>query len=373
MISTFGMKDGIESYTEELCSALKRHHVKIRKCAIKSSIFHLYLISEAIKSKADIIHIQHEYSIFKPRPFGFTILIPLILLRMLQRKIVVTLHTVYPIREFESYIPPKYRRYNCILKWLAKIIFLTITKLIGKLSHHIIVLTPIGVKILKNDYGIFNAKFIPYGIHESKIYDAEYAKQRLGLSNKTVLFCFGYPYPNKGFQYAIEALNELVKRNFDKIILILQDTRPAYEYQKCEEYANMLKDLVRKKDLARYVYFIPFLPEERLSLYLSATDIFIYPFEYRVAFSSSVMKTLYFRVPHIISDIPAFEILKSMNLEYVKFVKPQSPTEISKAIIEVLNNSDKFTRSVERMHASFNEFDWKNIAKTHIKLYTSAH
>jgi glycosyltransferase involved in cell wall biosynthesis len=364
MVFGMGMKDGIESYSEELCMTLKECGIEIVKYPITKGILHL--VRRVVRDNINLVHIQHEYSYFKPRPFGITALILLALLRLLRKKIVITLHTVYPFKDFENYIPSKYRKYNPILKYLAKIMFLIITKILAKLSSYVIVLTPEGAKILKAEYGINNVIFIPYAIHKSKVkvYDHRYAKDRLNLSGKKVLMCFGYPYPNKGFQYAIEAVYELVKMGYKDIILLLQDTRLIHDYRKCEEYANMLKSLVQRRGLSLYVRFIPFIPEDDLPLYLSAVDIFIYPFEPRIASSSALMKTLYYGKPHILSDIPSFEFLKNLKLKNVRFVKPMSPNEIAKAILELLNESPSNDKKLLDM------FSWECVGKMHVRLYT---
>jgi glycosyltransferase involved in cell wall biosynthesis len=237
-----------------------------------------------------------------------------------------------------------------------------------KLACHAIVLTPKGKNVLETQYKVHNVSYIPYGVHKSRIFDHEYAKQKLGLSNKVVLFCFGYPYPNKGFQYAIEAVGKLVEMGYDNTILLLQDTRPAHDYRKCEEYVNMLKDLVRRKNLERYVHFIPFISEVELPLYLSATDIFIYPFEPRVASSSSLMRTIYFGKPHILSDIPAFEFIKNLRLKNIIFVKPKSLDGIAKAILEIFSRYEKYEEDTY-YREWLDSIDWGNIGKMHIKLY----
>lgn len=363
MVSSFGMKDGIEAYTEELCNALRRYGLNIVKCPLTKGLS--YLISKVKKEEIDIIHIQHEYGLFKPKPFGMTAIVYLALLRLLGKKVVITLHTVYPIREFENYIPSRYQTYPFIAKYLAKLGFLVVTKILAKLSQHIIVLTPKGKRVLETEYGIHNVSFIPYGIHKSKVYEHEYAKARIGFSNKIVLACFGYPYPNKGFQYAIEAVNKLVEIGYRNVVLLLQDIKLAHDYRKCEEYINMLKDLVRRKKLETYVHFLPFIPEKELPLYLSAVDIFIYPYEHRVASSSALMRTLYFGKWYILTDIPAFEIFKNLGLSNIKFVKPRSPDEIAEAILKIVSERRGLNTNKELL----DKFSWENIGKMHIELY----
>jgi len=363
MIFGMGMRDGIESYSEELCNALKENRLEIIKCPITKEV--LYLVNRVVRENSDLVHIQHEYNYFKPRPFGVTALVLLALLRLLRKKVVVTLHTVYPIRDFESYIPSKYHKYNFVLRYLAKIMFLAITKILARFSSHIIVLTLEGKKILETEYKISNVTFIPYGIHKGKVYNHRYAKNKLKLSNKKVLMCFGYPYPNKGFQYAIEGVYKLVEMGHKDIVLLLQDTRLVHDYRKCEEYVNMLKNLVQRRGLKPYVWFIPFIPEDILPLYLSAVDIFIYPFEPRIASSSALMKTLYYGKPHILSDIPSFKSFKHLKLKNIKFVKPKSPNEIAKAVLELLNEiptNDKKLLDI---------FTWKYVGKMHTRLYIS--
>jgi glycosyltransferase involved in cell wall biosynthesis len=243
--------------------------------------------------------------------------------------------------------------------------FLVITRSLAKLSSTVIVLTSEGKRILKTEYGINNVVFIPYPIHKSKVYDSQYAKNKLKLSNKKVLMCFGYPYPNKGFEYAIEAVDKLVRMGYKDVTLLLQDTRLAYDYKKCEEYVKMLKNLVRRKKLNSYVHFIPFIREDVLPLYLSAVDIFIYPYEPRVFGSSALVKTLYYRKLYVLSDIPSFEFLKGLKLKNVRFVKPRSSEEIAKAVVELFNKIRSKNKKLPKI------LSWKYVGKMHVRLYKS--
>jgi glycosyltransferase involved in cell wall biosynthesis len=206
-------------------------------------------------------------------------------------------------------------------------------------------------------------------MHISFVYDKKLAKEVLKLSNKVVLMCFGYPYPNKGFQYAIEAVAKLVKvYHYDNIILLLQDSRLIHDFKKCEEYVKTLKMLVEKEGTKDHVIFLNFLPENLLPLYLSAVDIFIYPYEPRIASSSALMKTLYYGW-HILSDIPAFEFIKKVKLKNIRFVEPRSSDAIVTAILEILSKKHDIN-TVDRIKLA-NIFSWDSIGKLHTKLYYS--
>jgi len=365
MVSTFNYRDGIEEYTNELIKHLEKIQIKIKRVPISKSI--LKITKEIFNSNTKLVHIQHEYSLFWIRPFGVGFLILLLFLKIARKKVIVTLHTVYPISFFEKSIPSIYLKYPKLIIYMAKLGFLIITKLISILADRLIVLTPIGKYILNYEYRINNISFVPYGVHQLKNIDNSSAKEKLNLRNKVVLMCFGYPYPGKGFHYAIEALDILTKiYGYNNLILLLQDTRLPHDFDKCERYMQFLKRLVSLKNLQPYVQYLSYIPEELLPYYLSAVDIFIFPYEERLSSSSALMKTLSLNKIYIVTDISAFRFLKFFRFPNVIFVRPQSPGDIARAVDEILRN---YTYLINSNSNIIKLLDWKSIAYLHSKIY----
>jgi len=364
MISTFNYHDGIEDYTNELIKHLEDNGIKIKRISISRNIFKL--TKNIFNTNISLIHLQHEYSYFWFRPFGLSVILLLIFLRLARKKIIITLHTVYPFSLFEKFIPSMYLKYPKFIILLAKIGFLVTTKLMSIFSNKIVVLTPMGEYFLKNEYKISNVVFIPYGLHSLPRVDPNYAKTKLNLQGKIVLMCFGYPYPNKGFQYAIDALDIITKKyKYNNIILLLQDIEPLHKCEQCKIYINFLKKLVSLKKLQTFIRFLSFIPEDQLPLYLSAVDIFIYPYEYRLASSSALMKTLSLNKIYIVSDIPTFSFLKYFGFTNIIFVKPKSSEDIALAISKILHDRTLSNYSNTKIHI----LDWNFIANLHKMIY----
>ncbi len=368
MVSTFNYHDGIEAYTNELIEHLEKIQIKVKRIPISKSI--LKLAKELLNSNTKLVHIQHEYSLFWIRPFGVGFLVLLLFLKIARKKVIVTLHTVYPISFFEKSIPSIYLRYPKLIIYMAKLGFLIITKLISILADRLIVLTPLGKYILNYEYRINNVSFLPYGVHQLKNIDTSSAKEKLNLKDKVVLMCFGYPYPGKGFHYAIEALDILTKvYGYNNLILLLQDIRLPHDFDKCERYMQFLKRLVSLKNLQPHVRYLSYIPEELLPYYLSAVDIFIFPYEKRLSSSSALMKTLSLNKIYIVTDISAFRFLKFFRFSNVIFVRPQSPRDIARAIDEILRNYTYLINFNSNNSNMIKLLDWKNIAYLHCKIY----
>src|SRR3984957_272425 len=149
----------------------------------------------------DVVCVEHEFGIFGG-PAGSHVLA---LLRELQMPIVTTLHTI--LREPNA----EQRR---VMRELLRI------------STRLVVMSERGREILRDVYQAPAAKidFIPHGIPDMPFADPNYFKDEFGVAGKQVLLTFGLLSPNKGIEFALNALPEIIKEFPNVVYIVLGQT-----------------------------------------------------------------------------------------------------------------------------------------------------
>jgi len=204
----------------------------------------------------DTISVQHEFGIFGGK-WGRNILT---LLRNVNAPVVTTLHTVLERPD------PEQRE---------------VLREVIRLSNRIVVMSEHSKHDLISIYGVAEQKidFIPHGIHDVPFVDPGFHKDKLGAEGRFVLMTFGLLSRNKGIEYVIEALPEVVKRHPDLLYLVLGATHPHVVAHEGESYREELKERVRQLGLEQNVMFHDqFVTLKDLKEFIGAANIYITPY-----------------------------------------------------------------------------------------------
>ncbi|MFH1661668.1 MAG: glycosyltransferase family 4 protein [Candidatus Falkowbacteria bacterium] len=279
-VSSFPPREcGIATFTQDLTNAIDKEfnpEIKSKLIAINDNGTSIYNYPKKVmkqinetdmedylnraneinkSSNIKLVNIQHEYGLFGGEWGDY--LLPF--LEILKKPIITTFHTVLP--------SPKEK--------VKKI-----TRAITEKSDGIVVMTKSSAELLDKVYGADKSKIsiIPHGVHNIKFPSKKRAKKKLNLSDRIVLSTFGMLNRDKGIEYAIKALPEIVKEYPNVLYLILGATHPVVRRGEGEEYRNKLKKLIMKLGLKENVKFYnKYLTLEELIEYLKATDIYISP------------------------------------------------------------------------------------------------
>lgn len=200
-----------------------------------------------------LVNIQHEYGIFGG-DFGEFLLD---FLDELQKPSIVTFHSVVPN-------PPEK--------------MLEVTQKIAKKVKKMVVMTEDSKKVLNEDYKIPTKKItvIPHGIHSFPFESSEKSKQKLKLKKRTVLLTFGLLSPNKGIEYVIDSLPEVVKRFPEILYLVVGATHPNVKAGEGESYRESLEERIKTLKLQKNVKFVnEYQDLSNLILFLKACDVYV--------------------------------------------------------------------------------------------------
>lgn len=293
-----------------------------------------------------LVNIQHEYGIFGGDWGNY--LLPF--LELLKKPVINTFHTVLP--------HPK--------KIVKKI-----TCAICDKSAGVVVMTKSAARLLENTYKVKRSKIfvIPHGVHHVPFPSKSRAKSKLNLSGRTVLSTFGMLNRDKGIEYAIEALPEIVKKYPDVLYLIIGATHPNIARQEGEVYRNKLKKLVIKHGLKDYVKFYnKYLTLDELIEYLKATDIYISPtLNPKQAVSGTISYALSCACPIIATaNQYARDVI---NHERGILVRFRNSRDIKNALLDLL--TDKQARKEMQKNSYFysRHMTWQNVALSYFKTY----
>lgn len=218
----------------------------------KTAMFVLEILKEIVKDKPDVIHIQHEFTMYGS--IKNAVLFPLVLLflRLSGNKIVLTIHAcVYKKQIDDNFISLFSNKKVIGLSPLTlKAFFFYTYKISSFFSHAIISHTHLLKDMLVKDWGVPFSKVyvIPTGIPPKKISN---------VKKKNYFLYFGYMVRRNGLNYVLSGFSKFVKQN-KKFKLILAGGIIKGQEQAFEE----IKDYINENGLKKYVKIKGFIEEK---------------------------------------------------------------------------------------------------------------
>jgi glycosyltransferase involved in cell wall biosynthesis len=207
-------------------------------------------------SNVDVVSVQHEFGIFGG-PAGSHLLT---LLRELKAPVVTTLHTVL--------LKPNTDQ-HCVMQ-----------NLIAR-STRLVVMTERGRAILQEVYRAPEAKIdlVPHGIPNVTFVAPDHYKDQFGVGGKKVLLTFGLLSPNKGIEYVLNALPNVLAEFPDLVYIVLGATHPHELRTRGEAYRLSLEAIVKRNALENNVIFHNrFVELKELTEFIGAADLYVTPY-----------------------------------------------------------------------------------------------
>lgn len=207
-------------------------------------------------SSAEIVCLQHEFGLFGGRDGSHIIEF----LKRVKKKVVTTLHTVpeNPTIGQKKIIRDIFKYSNAV----------------------VVMIEPVLERLLKT-YRVPKGKVavIHHGVPDIPFGGTEHFKEITKLKGKVVMSAINLISENKGLEYAIEAVPQIIAKVPNFVFLIIGETHPTVKKKFGEKYRENLEKLVAEKNLMDQVKFINrYLTLEELIDYLRATDIYTTPY-----------------------------------------------------------------------------------------------
>jgi glycosyltransferase involved in cell wall biosynthesis len=297
----------------------------------------------------DVVCVQHEFGIYGG-PAGSHVLAAL---RELQMPIVTTLHTV--LREPN----PDQRR---VMRDLIR------------RSTRLVVMSERGREILLEVYQAPANKIdvIPHGIPDMPFADPNYFKDEFGVAGKQVLLTFGLLSPNKGIEFALRALPEIIREFPNIIYIVLGQTHPNLLRNEGEEYRLSLERLAKDLGVQKnVVFFNRFVELEELMRFIGAADIYLTPYLTEAQITSGTLAYA-FGAGNAVVSTPYWHAAELLTAERGKLVPFRDADAIAAAVMALLR--DEPLRHSMRKHAYKlgREMIWSRVAQIYEKSFEQA-
>ncbi len=295
------------------------------------------------------ICLQHEYGIYGGDAGRYV----LTLLRNVSAPVITTLHTV-----LEKPDPEQFR----------------VLRQVAELSNRAVVMSERSADQLHDVYGIPHQKIdiIPHGIHDIPFLDPGFHKDKFGAEGRTVILTFGLLSRNKGIEYVLDALPDVVKEYPNLLYLVLGATHPQVLAQEGEQYRESLQERVRQLGLENNVMFHnEFTSLQDLKEYIGAADIYITPYLDREQIVSGTLAYTVGAGKAVISTPYRYaeELLREGRGILVPFRDSKS---IAEQILYLLKNEAERNAMRKQAYLYGRDMIWPTVARRYMETFEKA-
>src|SRR5579863_820378 len=363
-------KCGIATFTTDLLAAVQTAHPQSQCFAVSVNdikggyeypeVVHFEIEEQDLSSylraadflnisNVDMVCLQHEFGIFGG-PAGSHILA---FLRELRMPVVTTLHTVLLEPR------PDQRR---------------VMKEILSLSTRVVVMTERGRQMLQDVYHAPTAKIdlIAHGIPDVGFVDPTYFKDQFGVEGKVVLLTFGLLSPNKGIEYVLNALPEIVAEFPEVVYIVLGATHPNELREHGEAYRVSLEMLAKKNKVEKNVIFYnDFVEIENLKEFIGAADLYITPYLNEAQITSGTLAYTFGAGKAVVSTPywHAAELLADDRGVLVPFADAPA---IAREVIGLLRDDTRRNAMRKNAYRMGREMVWSNVARLYMQSFEQA-
>lgn len=315
---------GVASYTRELVQSMARtgghefyvlsnmldrpeeYHdnlVIIKRCFTRNLRF-IFQVRRQIRAvDPDIVHFQHELTIFGGYLTAF--LAPFVLSRGRRRRTITTLHGVLSLGNINrEFIKSNRLRVH---PWLIRrSLICIVTALVARSDKIIVHEDSLRLRLI-TEYGAPAAKVvvIPHGVRPQEPLDRAEARVVLDIGrDRNVVLFMGYVTGYKGLDQLIESFASYSLEDRRALLLLGGGEHPRlakYSSYRKNEYARLFekaKALI-PPDNYRWVGYIP---EEQIRLFFSAADLSVFPYTVGMAASGPMAISIGYDLPFVTSS-----------------------------------------------------------------------
>jgi glycosyltransferase involved in cell wall biosynthesis len=360
-------KCGIATFTSDLLAAVQSAHPQSQCFAVSvNDIKGGYEYPEVVRfeieeqdlssylraadflniSNVDMVCLQHEFGIFGG-PAGGHILA---FLRELRMPVVTTLHTVL--------LEPRTDQRRVMQELIS-------------LSSRLVVMTEHGRQMLQEVYHAPPAKIdlIAHGIPDVGFVDPTYFKDQFGVEGKVVLLTFGLLSPNKGIEYVLNALPEILAEFPEVVYIVLGATHPNELREHGEAYRVSLEMLAKKNKVEKNVIFYnDFVELENLKEFIGAADLYITPYLNEAQITSGTLAYTFGAGKAVVSTPywHAAELLAEDRGVLVPFGDAQA---IAREVVGLLQDDTRRHAMRKNAYRMGREMIWSNVAQHYMRSF----
>jgi glycosyltransferase involved in cell wall biosynthesis len=297
-------------------------------------------------SNVDVVCLQHEFGIYGG-PSGGHILA---LMRELRMPVVTTLHTLLQEPKIDQ------RR---------------VMEGIIRLSTRLVVMAERGRQILQEIYQTPPAKIdvIPHGIPDIGFVDPTFFKDQFGVEGRVVLLTFGLLSPNKGIEYVLNALPEILAEFPEVVYIVLGATHPNELREHGEAYRLSLEILAKKNKIEKNVIFYnQFVDLENLKEFIGAADLYITPYLNEAQITSGTLAYAFGSGKAVVST-PYWHAAELLAEDRGVLVPFADSAAMAREIIALLRDDTRRHAIRKNAYRLGREMVWSNVAQLYMRSF----
>src|SRR5947199_1268646 len=245
---------------------------------------------------------------------------------------------------------------------------------LNALSNRFIVMAERGRELLKEVYGVSPEKIdlIPHGVPDVQFIDPTFHKDQFGVEGKTMLLTFGLLSPNKGIEYVIEALPEILKEHPNVVYIVLGATHPNLLSREGESYRLKLERLTEDRGVtANVIFYNRFVTLEELTDFIGAADIYVTPYLNEAQITSGTLAYAFGAGKAVISTPywHAQELLAEDRGILVPFADHKA---IAREVLALLRDEPRRHLIRKNAYKLGREMIWSNVARLYMRSFEQA-
>lgn len=298
------------------------------------------------QSGADVVHLQHEFGIYGGYQGEYAV--PFV--ESVTKPVAITFHTVIP--------EPTAKQREMVRRLCKK-------------AQAVVVMVNTAAERLIDTYGVDSNKIvvIPHGVPDVSFASTTRKKSELDYKGYNIISSFGLVSSGKGYEYAIEAMPNILKQHPQTKLLILGETHPVVARHEGEHYRNKLKGLVRRLRLGKSVEFVNrYLTLGEVISYLQATDIYITPFPNLNQITSGTLSYAIGAGKACVST-PYLYAKEVLDHNRGLLARPQDSEDLAEKITFLLDHPRKRHEIAKNAYAFGRNMIWPSVALRHLDLF----
>ena len=242
------------------------------------------------------------------------------------------------------------------------------------LSTRLVVMAERGRQMLQDVYHAPLAKIdlIPHGIPDVGFVDPTYFKDQFGVEGRVVLLTFGLLSPNKGIEYVLNALPDILAKFPDVVYIVLGATHPNELREHGEAYRLSLEILAKKNKIEKNVVFYNrFVDLENLKEFIGAADLYITPYLNEAQITSGTLSYAFGSGKAVVST-PYWHAAELLAEDRGVLVPFGDAPAIAREVIELLRDDTRRHAIRKNAYRLGREMIWSNVAQLYMHSFELA-
>jgi hypothetical protein len=239
------------------------------------------------------------------------------------------------------------------------------------LSTRLVVMAERGRQMLQEIYQAPPAKIdlIPHGIPDVGFVDPAYFKDQFGVEGRVVLLTFGLLSPNKGIEYALNALPQILAEFPEVVYIVLGATHPNELREHGEAYRLSLEILAEKNNVDKNVIFYnQFVELENLKEFIGAADLYITPYLNEAQITSGTLAYTFGAGKAVVST-PYWHAAELLAEDRGVLVPFGDAPAIAREVIGLLRDDTRRHAMRKNAYRIGREMVWSNVAQMFMRSF----